>query len=157
MKSSFVFLTAISCLALSSCSFFDKPLFSKAEDPNAELRIIKPDPSRYLPEGTSIEEAQIEADLLAQKAYQEDALLFAKNTPRRSSQAASKPEFAVPPLELPPLPVATNDDEAGFQGILPSLNGSNEATYIDVKGETPELPPLDFPEIEPVDAHEIST
>lgn len=118
-----------------------------------KIRLTKADPSRFLPEGTSI--TKVRAKAPASKKKGSGKVLLAKNTPPKSSdqtKPASEPEKeelgAIPPLELPPLPASNENDNGEFMGILPSLDGSDTATFIEVDGETPELPPMPEPQPE---------
>ncbi|MBK1834990.1 hypothetical protein [Roseibacillus ishigakijimensis] len=135
-------------LALSSCSSMKSGL-SKVQKATGKtlqtakskifaeeepgMALTKADPSRFLPEGTSVSEVG------RKKASR---FFFAKNDRNQAED--------LPPLELPPLPAAsgaTGDGE--FMGILPALDDSGEAAFIDVAGEAPELPPLPVePELE---------
>ncbi|MDQ8190848.1 hypothetical protein [Roseibacillus persicicus] len=115
-----------------------------------KLRLTKADPSRFLPEGTSV--AKVKAKSTTPEPKRKGKMLLAKNTPAKTSgpaasTAAEADLSEIPPLELPPLPAPSENDSGEFMGILPSLDGSEGATFIEVEGETPELPPLAAPEL----------
>ncbi len=165
MKRPFLILAAVSLVALSSCSSV-KQTVAKVQDGTVKslrtakektigpsqpkLRLTKADPSRFLPEGTSAEKVRIKT--ASSKPTQKQKPLLAKHTKvssgPRPTKSRSKTLAPIPELELPPLPAASEDDNKDFRGILPSLDGSDDATFIDVNGETPELPPMELPEIE---------
>ena len=139
MKASLTLFSILLCPLIASCQN------------SGGLQLTKADPSRYLPEGTSIDDLQKKnrASELASKREKKEPILLAKNTktssrPTLSDLTKTQPEEEVSPIELPPLPEASETDDQFFGGILPALDGSNEAPFIDVPGETPELPPLEL-------------
>ena len=173
MKTPILIFLAIPLMALSSCSSV-KQTAAKIQQGTAKsfrtvkektfgpskpkLRLTKAQPSRFLPEGTSAE--KVHAKSTPSHPSKTQTRLLAKHTkpssgPRPASastsarsQAGSQAPAAIPELELPPLPTTSASDDKEFRGILPSLDGSDTATFIDVNGETPELPPLEFPDLE---------
>lgn len=120
-----------------------------------KLRLTKADPSRFLPQDTSAERILIKAT--PTKPSKKETHLLAKNTqakagprpPEPTSKKTSPPSEVVvadlPPIELPPLPATSENDSTEFRGILPSLDGSNDATFIDIDGKALELPPMEMP------------
>lgn len=161
MNSPFLPVVAITLLAICSCSRSNSNAGGEkvlvASQAKSKLRLTKADPSRFLPEGTSVN--RLAARASKGKATNKQSRLLANNTKSNSGPRPSKIGSAstaeIPPLKLPPLPEPSEDDGTGFGGILPSLDGSNEATFIDVNGETPELPPLEFPEPEEAAEQEV--
>lgn len=178
MKSPFLIPLAIPLLALgslNSCSTV-KETYSKARSSTTKtlqaakektlgaskpkIKLTKADPTRFLPEGTSTEAVLNKAT--DSQATKKQTMLLAKHTeatspPRPPRPTSSQPSLSqtepnvlatIPPLELPPLPESSESDNKEFKGILPSLNGNDDATFIDVHGEALELPPMDLPEIE---------
>ena len=158
-----ILFAAIPLLALTSCSAV-KQTVSKVSDSTTKtfrnakekalgtkkpsLRLTKADPSRFLPKGTTAEQLQ-----KTEKANPKARMLLAKNTRSQGSTQKSQlrspqnqPE-ELPEIELPPLPEASSNDDQGSVGILPSLEGNGTA-FIDVDGESPELPPLEIPDFE---------
>lgn len=135
--------------------------FSAAKDKalsarKPKIRITDADPTKFLPNGTSIDklaskkqpEKTVAKKKPSSKPAPEKVRLLAKNTtspPKTQVTPSPRPKpKPIPPLELPPLPEPSEDDNQEFKGILPSLDGSDGATFIDVNGETPELPPMEF-------------
>ena len=160
----FIISAALTTLVLASCSTL-KQATAKIHDtikPQPKLRLTKADSSRFLPEGTS-------ANQLQAKANPKAKILLAKNTlsqapaSKATAQLQTKtsepakdasPEplaqhsEELPEIQLPPLPVASANDNQSSFGILPSLDGSSDTAFIDVDGENPELPPLEIPDFE---------
>lgn len=108
-----------------------------------KLKLTKADPKRFLPKGTSAEKVKI---ITPPTLRPEKARLLAKHTTKKPGPRPSQAAAEFPPLELPPLPEATAADGQEFRGILPSLDGSDAATFIEVEGPAPELPPMEIPE-----------
>lgn len=165
MKTPVLLLTIIPLWMFSSCSSV-KQTVAKVQDGTAKtlraakektlgpsepkLRLTKAEPSRFLPAGTRAESLRIKATP-SQLSEKQTRLLAKHSKPSsgpRPSQARSAANAAIPPLELPPLPQQSEDDTGEFLGILPSLDGSDTATFIDVSGETPELPAMEYPELD---------
>ena len=166
MKTPFQFLAPIFLVVLSSCSSVKETaanLKAQAGIGEPKLRLTKANPSRFLPEGTTAE--KLLSKNLPKQAAKEETRLLAKNTLPTKKRIPSKsvPQkkvrtktvktpkkvvAEVPYIELPPLPKSSTDDNQGYQGILPSLDGSDEATFIDIDGKALELPPMEFPEPE---------
>ena len=173
MKTPILFLAALPLIALSSCSAVKETAAQVKENTlgsrEPKLHLTKADPSRFLPEGTSAE--KVLSKTTPRQAPKKDTRLLAKNTlpkkkstPSRASsrtpvrtktvktvktvkaKAPKKVEPEVEHYELPPLPTHTSGDNQGPQGILPSLDGSDEATFIDVDGKPLVLPPMEMPE-----------
>ena len=177
MKIPFLLLAAIPMVALTSCSTVKETAARVKENTlgsrEPKLRLTKADPNRFLPEGTSAEKVAPKA--APAKLTNTDRRLLAKNTlpkkkastpkpaPRKTTRKATKKTktpvraIAEAPIELPPLPAHTEDDGKGYQGILPSLDGSNEATFIDVDGKPLELPPMEMPDFDEEQSPEVST
>ena len=162
MKISLPITALLALMALPSCTSVEKSLADarKLAFGEPKIPVTKADPSRFLPEGTSVDKvvaknsAQQPATRKAsqRKASAKPVRLLAKNTkapsktrstsfskPKAKAKPQPKPE-PIPPLELPPLPEHYANENEGFDGILPSLDGSDISTYVDVEGESPLLP-----------------
>ncbi len=141
MNSPSLILITLSSVTFSSCSTVQDAAVKAFGSSEPKLRLTKADPKRFLPKGTS-------ADSLYVPKARDHSRLLAKHDPKLSSPDRKSVVTDLPTLDLPPLPEAIEDDNQEFTGILPSLDGSKGATYIDVEGPTPELPPLNLPEFE---------
>lgn len=153
MKSPLLITLATATLLLSSCGNVKTTLATARENTVATLqaakekslgrddtkvRLTKADPSRFLPANTKAK------TLLEQsKPQKEKVKLLAKNE-RSSPRAKDKPtDFeSFPPLELPALPIVTEDMGSSGLGILPALNGNDSPS----KESDAPLPPLPTPE-----------
>ena len=171
MKPLSLIALAIPLMALSSCSSV-KQTFAKVQggtvktfraakektfgSDESKIKLTKADSSRFLPAGTSVETA-LNRTSPSQPSRKQTRLL-AKHTessspPRPSKLSAPMPKLeedaaAIPTLELPPLPQASEEDSQEFKGFLPALDGNNNDTFIDIDGNPLELPPMNLPEID---------
>ncbi|MGJ8725338.1 MAG: hypothetical protein ACSHYB_12340 [Roseibacillus sp.] len=162
MKTPLLLLAVMPLVAFSSCSSVQETAAKLKENTigtrEPKLRLTKADPTRFLPEGTSAQRLLVKKTPTT--APKQKTRLLAKNTlPKKklspsapiSKKAPKTPPKKVaplPPLELPPLPASSPADSKEFRGILPSLDGSNDATFIDIEGKALELPPMNLPEFE---------
>ena len=103
-----------------------------------KVQLTKADPSRFLPANTKAE--RIGKPLVAKKKRPQ---ILAKNDTASPLKGTRNKPASLPELELPTLDGEATDT---YLGILPPLYDEGGATWIDVDGETPELPPLPTPE-----------
>ena len=172
MKTLIPLLATIPLVVLTSCSSVQETAAMLKDQATSigepKLRLTKADPTRFLPAGTSAEKLAAKGVSPA-RTTKEPTRLLAKNTlpKKQASRAVSaskkttktsqkKVVVEEPYIELPPLPASSANDNKGFRGILPSLDGSDEATFIDVDGKPLELPPMEFPDPEEESGSEAS-
>ncbi|MEM9080829.1 MAG: hypothetical protein AAGC74_09080 [Verrucomicrobiota bacterium] len=109
--------------------------FAKLPFRKDELKVVKADPNKYLPQGTLVRNGR------PLKPQEPKHLLAQHKTTRGHS---SKPLDPLPDLELPPLP-SPSDTTGGPLGILPSLDGTDTPTTIESDAPAPEMPELEIP------------